>query len=69
MTRWDRYDPSSAEGIMPVAAWVRILGGDYCRSRLEPGYFLQAKRLRQELLEGLRREGKRGPFWGLEDAW
>lgn len=54
---------------MPVAAWVRILSGDYCRSRLEPGYFLRAKELRQELLEGLRREGKQGPFWGLPDAW
>ncbi|MGH7533969.1 MAG: hypothetical protein ACREMG_00140 [Gemmatimonadales bacterium] len=69
MARWDRYDPASAEGIMPVAAWVRITSGEYCRSRLEPGYLLRAQALRLELLEGLRREGKRGAFWGLEDAW
>jgi hypothetical protein len=67
--QWDRYDPESAEGIMPVSAWCRILSGDYCRARLEPDYFLRAKELRQQLLEGLRREGKSGAFWGLEEAW
>lgn len=54
---------------MPVDVWLRILTGDYCTTRLEPGYFLRAKELRQQLLNGLRREGKTGPFWGVEEAW
>jgi hypothetical protein len=66
---WDRYDPASAEGIMDVAAWVRILDGDYCRDRLDPDYFARAKALRQQLIEGLGREGKHGAFWGLPERW
>jgi hypothetical protein len=66
---WDRFDPTSDEGIMDVAAWVRILDGAYCRDRLDVDYFDRAKGLRQQLIEGLAREGKHGAFWGTPERW
>lgn len=61
---WSRYDPAAGEGTMPLRAWVHVFSVDYCRTRLEPNYFLKAQDLRSGVFRALAELGKSGPFWG-----
>ena len=42
----------------------RLLARAFCRSKLEPEFFLRGPDLRQGLFQALQALGKSGPFWG-----
>lgn len=62
---WWGYDPASAEGILPLADWAYVFSVEFCRSKLEPDFFLRGLKLRQGLFKALKELGKSGPFWGI----
>ncbi|MCE7928894.1 MAG: hypothetical protein DYG91_10435 [Chloroflexi bacterium CFX7] len=76
---WSRYEPESADGILPLAEWARIFSGPLFRDRLREDYLSRRgegirDRLREDYLSR-RGEGmaafmqaiaglaKTGPFW------
>ena len=63
--RWSGYDPSAAEGTLPLHEWAHIFGVEFCRRKLAPDFFLHGLGLRQGLFRALSELGKSGPFWGI----
>ena len=61
---WARFDPSSAEGIMPVRDRIRYFGQGRHRARLDPDLAFKAAALRPTKEEILAELGKGGPYWG-----
>lgn len=61
---WSLFDPSSAEGIMPVRSWIRFFAQGRLRARLDPDFVLKGAGLRPTRDEILAEMGKRGPYWG-----
>lgn len=69
VSRWPGYDPASAQGVLPLPAWVQIFrAGDHAH-QLDPDYLLHAQEVRQRLVSSLaailKEAGKGGPFWGF----
>lgn len=62
---WSSFDPSSAEGIMPVRSWIRFFGQGRLRARLDPDFAVKAPRLRPTRDEVLAEMRKSGPYWGI----
>jgi hypothetical protein len=60
---WVRYDPVSAESIMPLADWARVLSGPLFRNRLNPDYLAHGQEYAGEMFAALSKLGKAGPFW------
>jgi hypothetical protein len=58
-----RFDPSTEDGIIPLADVVKVFSVNYFRRRLEPGYFSQRMKYRDDMLGTLEEIGKTGPFW------
>ena len=63
--RWWAYDPAAADGILPVAQWARVFGGDYYRRKLDPDFFLYGLELRKEIFQILAELHTAGPFWNV----
>lgn len=60
------FDPSSEDGIRPVADFVGILFGlDRYRERLAPDYPLRVGELSAGLPAALERLGAGSPFWRI----
>lgn len=63
--RWSGYDPTAAEGTLPLDDWAYVFSVEFCRTKLDPDFFLRGLELRQGLFQALKELGKSGPFWGL----
>lgn len=50
---------------MPLDDWAYVFGVEFCRTKLDPDFFLRGLELRQGLFQALEDLGKSGPFWGL----
>ena len=59
------YDAAAEEGTMPLAEWAYVFSVEFCRTKLEPDFFLHGLRLREGLFRAFRELGKSGPFWGI----
>ena len=60
---WVRFDPATAEGIIPLPDVVKLFSCEYFRRRLDPDYFSKRLNYRAELLKTLKEINKTGPFW------
>lgn len=60
---WVRYDPVSAESIMPMADWAQVFAGPLHKKRLEPDYLTRVQEYAGEMFSILKKFGKAGPFW------
>jgi len=60
---WVRFDPATADGIMPLNDLVKLFSCEYFRRRLAPDYFSKRLQYRGEFVSILREIGKAGPFW------
>ena len=61
---WDRFDPASAEGIMPVGDWIRYFSQGRMRARLDPDFVLKGAGLHPTKDEVLAELGRGGAYWG-----
>ena len=60
---WSLYDPISAESIMPLSNWAKAFSGPLHRNRLQLDYLSRMGEYASELIIGLQKLGKAGPFW------
>jgi len=60
---WSRYDPASADGVMPLKDYATLFGIRLFRERLEPDYVLRLLELAPEWITTLVSLGKSGSFW------
>ncbi len=61
---WPRFDPSSAEGIKPIAEFATVLFSlPRYRERLAPDYLLRLDELSGAFPAALARLGGDTPFW------
>jgi hypothetical protein len=63
---WAQFDPSTAEGIIPLPELVRLFSGNFFRKRLDPDYASQSKQYLDEFLAEIAEVAKTRPFWRLE---
>ena len=49
---WARFDPATAEGIVPLEAVVRVFSGSMFRRRLDPDYVTRCGEYLREFLGG-----------------
>jgi hypothetical protein len=60
---WARFDPASAEGILPLEDMVKLFSGNMFRRRLDPDYVSRSREYAGEWLAALSEVGKKRPFW------
>jgi hypothetical protein len=60
---WTRFDPATAEGILPLEDIVRLFSGKMFRRRLEPNYVSNNGEYLGEWLAALAEVAKKRPFW------
>lgn len=65
VVRWSQYNPSSAEGTLPLGDWVTYFSAPRFRQRLDHDFFVKRASLRPTREEVLKAMGKSGVFWGL----
>ncbi len=63
---WARFDPATAEGILPLEAVVRVFSGNMFRRRLDPDYVTRCGDYLREFLGDLAEIAKTRPFWSPE---
>lgn len=61
--RWSRYDPESADGILPLAEWARIFSGPLFRERLREDYLSRRGEGIAAFMQSLASVPRTGPFW------
>ncbi|MBE7517795.1 MAG: hypothetical protein HS107_00955 [Thermoflexaceae bacterium] len=61
--RWSRYDPESADGILPLAEWARIFSGPLFRERLREDYLSRRGEGIAAFMQALASVPRTGPFW------
>jgi hypothetical protein len=61
---WELFDPSSAEGIMPVRDRIRYFSQGRMRARLDPDFVPNGAMRRPTKDEVLAELGRGGPYWG-----
>ena len=62
---WSRYDPQSADGIMPLADYATLFSTGLFRERLQADYLLRLPQFMPEWVTTLVKLDKTGPFWRL----
>ncbi|MGD0210707.1 MAG: hypothetical protein ABSC14_06980 [Desulfomonilia bacterium] len=60
---WPRYDPVTAEGILPLKDLVTVFSGNLFKRRLDTDYVSRSQEYTMELLNVLSEIGKTRPFW------
>jgi hypothetical protein len=60
---YDRFDPATDDGIIPLPDAVKLFSIQYFRRRMDPDYFSDRLNYRSEMFEVLKEIGKTGPFW------
>jgi hypothetical protein len=66
LRNWSFFDSASAESIMSLANWAKVLSGPLFRNRLQPDYLARVHEYASELFVSLKELGKEGPFWTPE---
>ena len=60
---WSLFDPASAEGTLPLAAFHELFSTPLFRERLAPDYVARVPSLRGEMLSTLARVTNGAAFW------
>jgi hypothetical protein len=60
---WARFDPATAEGILPLEDLVRLFSGNLFRRRLDPDYVGRSQQYLQEWVTELAKIAQARPFW------
>jgi hypothetical protein len=60
---WGRFDPATAEGILPLEDMVRLFSGNMFRRRLDQDYVSNSRKYFGEWFAALSEVGKERPFW------
>ena len=63
VSRWSLFDPASAEGILPLAAFHEVFSTPLFRERLAEDYVSRVPNLRGELIARLARVSGGAAFW------
>jgi hypothetical protein len=63
--QWALFEPSSQDGIVPVADFTTIVAGPRHRERLAPDYLLRVAELSRDMPARFERAGKGSPFWRM----
>ena len=61
--QWPLYDPASAEGTMPLVAFLEVFSQPLFRERLAPDYVSRVPSLRGDLIATLARVSNNALFW------
>jgi hypothetical protein len=64
---WSRFDPQSAEAILPIADWVHVLATGAFTERLALDYFDHYDDYFEDFFARLAEYGRAGPFWRSEE--
>ena len=62
---WSRFDPATAQGIVPLADVVKLFSLNMFKKRLEPDYVMRVKEYAGEFLSAVAELGKIRPFWRM----
>jgi hypothetical protein len=60
---WGRFDPATAEGIVPLEDMARLFSGNLFRRRLDPDYVARSQEYLGEFLSVISEVAKARPFW------
>jgi hypothetical protein len=60
---WTKYDPETAEGILPLEALLKLFSGSFFRRRLELDYVSRNPGYLNEFLAGIKEVAQGRPFW------
>ena len=60
---WARFDPATAEGILPLKDVARVFSGSMFRRRLDPDYVTRNGEYLREFVGELAEIAKTRPFW------
>jgi hypothetical protein len=60
---WARFDPATAEGIIPLLDLVKLFSGPYFRRRMDLDWVSRRKEYSREMIPTMIEIGKTGPFW------
>ena len=60
---WARFDPATAEGIMPLADVVKLFSGDFFQKRLSLDYVSRNRDYLGTFVAAIMEIAKTRPFW------
>jgi hypothetical protein len=60
---WSGFKPGTGEGIVELAALVKVFSSSLFTRRLDPDYISRRQEYRGGFLASLAEMGKTGPFW------
>jgi hypothetical protein len=60
---WARFDPATAEGIVPLPDLVKLFSGPYFRRRMDLNWISKSREYAREMVATMAEIGKTGPFW------
>jgi len=60
---WDRFDPETEEGIIPLNDLVKLFSGNYFRRRLDSDWVSRSREYARDMVATFKEIGKTGPFW------
>jgi len=60
---WARFDPATAEGIIPLSDLVKLFSGPYFRRRMDLDWVSRKQEYAREMIATMAEIGKIGPFW------
>ena len=63
---YTRFDPATAEGILPLSDVAKVFSGKFLRKRLDPDYVSRNKEYLGEFLADIAELAKTRPFWRFE---
>ena len=60
---WARYDPATAEGILPLEDIVKVFSGTFFQKRIDSDYVSHVQEYFGEVLSVISEIAKMRPFW------
>jgi hypothetical protein len=60
---WARFDPATAEGIIPLLDLVKLFSGPYFRRRMDLDWVSHRQEYARKMIATMIEIGKTGPFW------
>jgi hypothetical protein len=65
---WVQFDPSTADGMIPLHDLMELFSGQMFRKRLDPDYFSHMREYAGEFMSTLQKIGKTSAFWTVTRA-
>jgi hypothetical protein len=62
LRNWAQFDPSTADGVIPLHDLMKLFSGQMFRRRLDPDYFSHMREYGAEFMSTLQGIGKTGPY-------